>query len=259
MRYATMGTMCVMTLVGAALFAAPTATKLSSEERAARKAARQQEFLKATGGRLKDTRQQKGSFVIIDAQKKANRAWAEAIAQYINEAVKISAVVKAGSLDGMPASATPTSPTLYLIDDASMPSILVAPEQFWVVVNVALIASEKPAFFEARVKKQIIRAFAILCGAPMSGYDNPLTAPVLKVDDLDEMIDYSLPADIRGRCQKYLTKCGVTQYKMSTYYDACEQGWAPAPTNDYQKAIWDDKRKIPEKPMKIEFDPKKGK
>jgi len=37
-----------------------------------------------------------------------------------------------------------------------------------------------------------------------------------------------------------------------------EEGWAPAPTNEYQKIVWDKVHAIPQKPMKIEFDPKKG-
>ena len=43
-----------------------------------------------------------------------------------------------------------------------------------------------------------------------------------------------------------------------TYKEACEEGWAPAPTNEIQKAIWDKVRATPKNPMKIEFDPKKG-
>ena len=39
----------------------------------------------------------------------------------------------------------------------------------------------------------------------------------------------------------------------------CQEGWAPPPTNEYQRAIWNDVHKIPEKPMKIDFDPAKGK
>ena len=29
-------------------------------------------------------------------------------------------------------------------------------------------------------------------------------------------------------------------YIESTYRKACREGWAPAPTNDVQKAIWED-------------------
>ena len=46
-------------------------------------------------------------------------------------------------------------------------------------------------------------------------------------------------------------------YKV-TYKDACEAGWASKPTNIWQKAIWDKVHTTPKNPMKIEFDPKKG-
>jgi len=45
----------------------------------------------------------------------------------------------------------------------------------------------------------------------------------------------------------------------ASYAAACQEGWAPPPTNEYQRAIWNDVHKIPEKPMKIDFDPAKGK
>ena len=51
---------------------------------------------------------------------------------------------------------------------------------------------------------------------------------------------------------------GVTPGNIETYETACCQGWAPTPTNDLQKAIWDKVHAIPATPMKIEFDPKKG-
>ena len=38
-----------------------------------------------------------------------------------------------------------------------------------------------------------------------------------------------------------------------------QQGWAPAPTNEVQQAIWDKVHQIPDKPITIEFDPKTDK
>lgn len=32
---------------------------------------------------------------------------------------------------------------------------------------------------------------------------------------------------------------GIAPYVATTYRQACADGWAPAPTNEYQKAIWD--------------------
>jgi hypothetical protein len=48
---------------------------------------------------------------------------------------------------------------------------------------------------------------------------------------------------------------GITQTMISSYLKACEQGWAPAPTNDYQRAIWEkvkaDKERGPTNPITI--------
>lgn len=51
----------------------------------------------------------------------------------------------------------------------------------------------------------------------------------------------------------------VRPYRVAKYSEACQEGWAPPPTNEFQKAIWDKVHAIPDKPMTIEFDPKKDK
>ena len=43
------------------------------------------------------------------------------------------------------------------------------------------------------------------------------------------------------------------------YSRACREGWAPPPTNDVQRTIWKQVHAVPDKPIKIEFDPKKDK
>ena len=53
-------------------------------------------------------------------------------------------------------------------------------------------------------------------------------------------------------------RLGILPVRTTTYLQACQEGWAPMPTNAVQKAIWEKVRAIPQSPMKIEFDPKKG-
>ena len=55
------------------------------------------------------------------------------------------------------------------------------------------------------------------------------------------------------------TALGAYVKRRTSYQKACEEGWAPLPTNDVQKAIWDKVHAVPKNPMKIEFDPKQGK
>ena len=50
-----------------------------------------------------------------------------------------------------------------------------------------------------------------------------------------------------------LPELGVTPWKETTYKRACEEGWAPAPTNEYQKAVWDKVHAIPDQPLKIKY------
>ena len=38
---------------------------------------------------------------------------------------------------------------------------------------------------------------------------------------------------------KFLKKYGAKRGRRTTYLKACEEGWAPAPTNDYQRAIFE--------------------
>ena len=49
----------------------------------------------------------------------------------------------------------------------------------------------------------------------------------------------------------------VLQQEVSTYKKACEEGWAPNPTNEFQKAIWDKVHELPTEPIKIKPEEKK--
>ena len=59
--------------------------------------------------------------------------------------------------------------------------------------------------------------------------------------------------------RSYFTRMGVSPTRKGTYEAAVKQGWAPAPTNDIQKAIWDKVHQLPTKPIQIKFDPKTDK
>lgn len=149
--------------------------------------------------------------------------------------------------------------SLYVIDDASMPMSLIAPEGRWAFVNVAKLAEgrgEKQAFFEARVKKEMARVGCILLGGIGSAYRHNLLSFVASADGLDEFTDDTLPVDGLQRCQQYLLQLGVKPWRTVSYRKACEEGWAPKPTNEVQRAVWEKVHAIPDKPITIEYDPK---
>ena len=152
--------------------------------------------------------------------------------------------------------------SLYIIDDDKLPMSLVAPEGRWAFVNVAPLATgrgEKPQFFNARVRKEIARVAGILFGGIGSGYRGNLMSFATSAADLDKRDSERVPADVVMRSSSFLLGIGVRPFRRTSYRRACQEGWAPAPTNDIQKAIWNEVRQLPTKPLKIEFDPDKGK
>ena len=150
---------------------------------------------------------------------------------------------------------------VVVVDDETTPAMLVAPEDHWGVVNVAKLVDDLPTekaktrFIGSRTTKEAIRAFSLLCGGGSSQFPgNMMNATSLR--KLDTTVD-SIPVDMVGYYQEYLKTLGVTVRATTNYKTACREGWAPAPTNDVQKAIWDKVHAMPSEPLKIKPEEKK--
>jgi hypothetical protein len=214
---------------------------------------------KRTGGKLKVPGTQQGTLTYVNAQKKAPVEWLQQNAEVFAKNAKLDIQVKEGAFS-FPSPTIVGNATLFVIDDESMPSILHAPEQKWCMVNVAPLAKgagEKKAFFAARVQKQLTRGFSLLAGSQDSNYPESLLGCITAPEGLDKHVDCRLPVDIMARFTPYLAGYGVKPYVLSTYKKACEEGWAPQPTNDVQKAIWEKVHAMPTSPIKIKPETKK--
>ena len=211
------------------------------------------------GGFIEKPGSGQGSIVYINCQRKAPKAWIDESMAYFAEVTKFKIAYSEGSFDLKNPKVYGNS-SIFIVDDESLPPILVAPESRWALVNIAPIAQEKrPAFFEQRTKKELSRAFAYLCGATGSRYERSLTRGITSQTELDKNPDYELPMDVVQRFWDYMKPLGVIPAQRTTYLKACQEGWAPAPTNDVQRTIWEQTHQLPTKPIKIEFDPAKGK
>jgi len=233
---------------------APAAKKpLTPAEQAKIKAIREQRFNEHTGGKIARPGSQKGEVVYVNCQKRADKAVLEESRAYFEEAVKFKITIKDGAFD----FANPKiegNASLFIVDDPALPPLLVAPENRWALVNVAPLAQgrgEKPAFFNARVKKELSRGFAALCGAMNSSYPGALMGGITATEQLDTFADARLSVDVISRFAPYMEPFGVTPAVIATYRNACKQGWAPAPTNDYQKKIWKEVNELPTEPLKL--------
>lgn len=152
--------------------------------------------------------------------------------------------------------------SIHFVDDPALgETMLVAPESCWAVVNVAALTKDSPdkAKLEKRLIRETWRSFAFLLGAANSNEPRCILRPVTKNADLDAMVSDVFCPEPLDKIVGHLKAIGVDASGRKTYRQACKEGWAPAPKDKYQQAIWDEFHQLPTKPVKIEFDPKAGK
>ena len=246
--------------IGLSVHAADTPSQgnvLTFEERAARRAQVRKIVSEKSGGFLSRPGTPTGAIYYVNCQKRVPKEWIVSSMSYFQEETKFDIAYVEGTFN-WPRPEVTGNASLFIIDDDNMPAMLFAPEDSWIFINVAVIGKEKrPVFFEMRTKKQLSRAFALLCGASNSQYPRALTRGIINEDDLDKNPDPRLPVDVIARFQSYMEPLGVRPRVLVSYRKAVQEGWAPAPTNDVQKAIWDKVHAMPTEPIKIKPETKK--
>lgn len=222
---------------------------------AAGKSERRERMLRASGGIIQQ--EAVGKIVIVNGQdkipqnaidaciadlKKVLRVTIETSTQNMNSPFEIGAV-------RLPADA---QMAVYVVNDAKLPMSLVAVEAGWGLVNVANLREGR------RFTAEFYRVATLTLGGGISQSKGGYMQTVRSTGDLDKIIDLKFRFDSVVAMCNNLRAVGVTAPRKVSYKVACQEGWAPPPTNDYQKAIWDKVHAPPANPMKIEFDPKKG-
>ena len=254
--------------VVASLFAEQASRpRITPEEREARKAKFHEIQMRKNGGIVIKPGSQQGCVLIANAQKRVPGDVFERVAKLISKELRMGVKAEAVGADvtaqtaANAATALNAQLTLFIVDHAEdATTLLVAPEGRWGIVNVApLAAGTTGDVLAGRVHKEVSRAFAMLAGAATSQYQGSIMSPIVRPSDLDGKAELRLPYDVQSRLWAALPSFGISPYVQANYRKACQEGWAPAPTNDFQKAIWNEVHKLPEKPIKIEFDPAKGK
>ena len=145
---------------------------------------------------------------------------------------------------------------ILVVAKDSVPALLCAPEELWSQVNVKPLKADNPdeIKFKNRVNKEMLRALGYAMGCGNSSAQPCVMADITSLKDLDEAArtmgpEASGKTDLNGR----LRGCKITQFV--SYRRACTEGWAPAPTNDVQRAIWEqanaERSEKPSNPIKI--------
>lgn len=240
-------------MIGGAVFAEgqPKPKMTSAEARAKMELS----MMKRFGGRIRQPNSEKGSVVLVNRQKIVKT---EAIDAFIAEwSKRYRVTIKTSEADVKSAKGTVV---IRLEESDREEALILAPENFWVSVNVRALAKDNPppAILKLRFEKELKRAYAFVNGGTCGGEPGGLCGTVSSLSDLDAIPARLYTPDIEVRLLNNQPSVGVEPYRIAKYIEACQEGWAPQPTNEFQKAIWDKVREVPAKPIKVEFDPKKG-
>ena len=222
--------------------------------------------LSLNGGIIREANSAKGWFVVVDAQKAIAPSNLVMVARELDKAMRIQ--VKTVVTNGVTLAnvgdvirAAGAAAGVAVIEDPSLPAFLTAPECGWTLVNVTALAADKPdaATLASRVRKEALRGYAFVTGAPYMSRGDFLMRDVRNLADIDRIPKETFGLEVMGHSLKVSERYGITPWRQASYKKACKEGWAPAPTNDYQKAIWNEIHALPSNPIKIKYDPKRDK
>ena len=120
------------------------------------------------------------------------------------------------------------------------PVLAIYPEDRVAVVNSSrLYLGAKEADREVRLVKELWRAFGFVSGCGYAVTPASVMLPISSPIELDA-IEWSIVSPMSfQQISHVLSRYGAVAGSRTTYRRAVVEGWAPAPTNDYQKAIWD--------------------
>lgn len=222
--------------------------------------------IKAMGGSIMVPNSMKGHILVANMQMKVPASELEKTVKqligmtrldirFVNVPGEVSPSVANKKVKELGANAV-----IFITDsDKCDVSLLCAPENGWTIINSSVVTKDakNEIFAAARLRKELMRGFFAATGAMNSRYPGTIMNYIGKPSDLDKLVE-EIPVDMSMRTIDYLAKMGVTPVQYTTYQRAVQNGWAPAPTNDIQRAIWNRVHAAPNNPMKIKFNPKKG-
>ena len=263
---------CGIILADAAMPPAPTASAPGQTQRRKRKRLTPEQQMEKFGGFV--YKAYAGHVCsVMNAQKRVSDAPFDWTIQQISQVLSLPMFFGRTTVQGNDnfapiraayAEVKNTGAVISVIDLPGWPSLLVAPEDGWVQINVAALAKDDPApeLLEKRMKQELWRAFVLLFGGGNSAMmHGDLMRPINSLKDLDEKQNLAPGPEPFNVVLDGARARGITPIYRTTYRQACVEGWAPAPTNDFQKAIFErvksDKERGPAKPIGIQPPAKK--
>ena len=217
-----------------------------------------------SGGTVRRAGTAKGFFALVNSQSVVPAADLSKAVETIDrqariqvKTVSVAGVTAANAKDEIAKASAQIG--VVVVNSPDLPALLGAPEEGWGMVNVAKLGGEgvDAAKLAARTRREILRAFALAAGALYAVTGDFVLQPIKSPDGLDRLLREDYGVAILNVFPRTLPTFGVSPAQQASYINAIRQGWAPAPTNDVQKAIWDKVHAMPTEPIKIKPETKK--
>ena len=211
------------------------------------------------GGRLDLWPQDHGRFLFVNAQKSIETAQFKRPVAILAGQLNFDIALVSGEAPDIRAVKAELTKlgakgAVWIVDDPAYPLVLGACEDGWAFLNIAPMIADRPDAqkLAMRIEKMVNRTFANIHGI---GDSQMMPQCVMKtavgLDGIDKLICREYSPEPLTKIGAYMIQAGYKHGRHGTYYDACEGGWAPAPTNDVQRKIWDEVHQLPTKPIKI--------
>lgn len=250
-------TVAVCSIVSFFVLATPRPLRQYTPEQ---KAEQREKVLQHTGGLIEKPGE--GTFVIMNTQNAIGRQWIEEQAALLKSIAHVEVKVQTGGdfvLADMSKvmSVANAKMLLYIVDNQQLPMSLTAIEAGWAVLNVASYKADSPSEgkLKLRFQREFVRISGVLGGGCCSQYKGGVMHPVRTITDLDSLLSEKYTFDFVQAMAKNMPKYGITQFRRVIYKKAVEEGWAPAPTNDFQRMVLErvkaEKERGPSNPLQI--------
>lgn len=146
--------------------------------------------------------------------------------------------------------------------------LVVLPDSATACVSVAKLSEDRPskALLEERLQKELWRGLIYALGGGNSFSPQCVMKQISGLKELDALSGKVACPEVFVSALEGAGKLGIKPARRVSYRQACKEGWAPAPTNDVQRAVlervktekgFEEQTRDPTKPIRIKYTPAK--
>lgn len=119
------------------------------------------------------------------------------------------------------------------------PKILAATEDGWAKVDIAWLKTSDETLYAKRLQQGLWRGLVYGLGGGNTKFPQCIMKPVMTLAEMDANMAVMACPDAYAPMVAAAAKYGINPRRTTTYLNACREGWAPAPTNDAQRIIYE--------------------